>query len=329
VTASHARKPSPGPSTPAPRSVGRSGDRVLFALCALAGLLVVVTLADIVYQVVNNAQPSISRYRLGFLTNNIWAPNFAKFGAANMIYGTVVSSLFGLVLAGPLGIAIALFLSMMAPPRLRAVIGPLVELLAAVPSIIFGFWGMLILVPFLQTLEPGLHGALGFIPLFGPPQTTGFSLFAAGIVLTLMMLPIISSLCRDLFLTVPQELRDGAEALGATRWEVVRGIVLPSTLPGITAALVLGLGRALGEAIAVSLVIGDFDATNASFFRPAETLGEKIAIQFQSPVSAIHLASLFYCGLILLVIGFLTSTAARLIAGRFDVQRSYARAVAM
>jgi phosphate transport system permease protein len=164
--------------------------------------------------------------------------------------------------------------------------------------------------------------------LFGPPQTTGLSLFTAGIVLTLMMLPIIASLCRDLFLTVPQELRDGAEALGATRWEVIRGIVLPSTISGVSAALVLGLGRALGEAIAVSLVIGDADFAHVSLFDPGETLAAKIAIQFPAPVSNLHLAAMFYAGLVLLVIGLITSLSARAIAGRFDVQRGYARAVA-
>lgn len=295
-------------------------------MCALAGVIVVATLVDIGYQIVSNAGPSISRAGLGFLTHADWAPNFRRFGAANLIYGTVVSSLFALLLAGPLGIAIALFLSLIASPRVSAVIGPLVELLAAVPSIILGFWGLLVLAPFIRTLEPTVHSVLGFIPLFGSPQTTGLSMFTAGIVLTLMMLPIIASLCRDLFLTVPRDLRDGAEALGATRWEVIRGIVLPSTISGVSAALVLGLGRALGEAIAVSLVIGDIDNAPTSLFQGGETLAEKIATQFPSPVSTLHVASLFYAGLVLLVIGLMTSLAARAISGRFDVQRAYGRA---
>ncbi|HEY2006129.1 MAG TPA: phosphate ABC transporter permease subunit PstC [Solirubrobacteraceae bacterium] len=329
ATVSRSRRPRPGPRTGASGApAGRTGDRVLRTLCAAAGVLVVATLVYIGYQVASSASPAVSRLGLSFLTVGDWAPNFGRFGAANLVYGTVVTSLFGLLLAGPLGIAIALFLSLIAPPRVRAVIGPLVELLAAVPSIIFGFWGFLVLAPFIQKQEPSLHSALGFIPLFGPPQTTGLSLFTAGIVLTLMMLPIIASLCRDLFLTVPQELRDGAEALGATRWEVIRGIVLPSTISGVSAALVLGLGRALGEAIAVSLVIGDADFAHVSLFDPGETLAAKIAIQFPAPVSNLHLAAMFYAGLVLLVIGLITSLSARAIAGRFDVQRGYARAVA-
>ena len=300
------------------------GDRVLFGLCAAAGLVIVVTLADVAYELVHNASPALSRYGLGFLTHTTWAPNFERFGALDLIYGTLVTSLFALVLAGPLGIAIAIYLSMMAPRRVRAVVGPLVEMLAAIPSIILGFWGVYVLSPFLQKIEPGVHDVLGFIPLFGPPQTVGLSLFAAGIVLTLMMLPIVSALCRDVFLTVPRELKDGAEALGATRWEVIRGIVLPSSVSGVTAALVLGLGRALGEAIAVSLVIGDVTAHHISLFEPGETLAGRIANQFPNPVNAPHIAAMFYAGLILLVMGLMTSLGARAIAGRFDVERAYA-----
>jgi phosphate transport system permease protein len=242
-----------------------------------------------------------------------------------MIYGTAVSSAMALAIATPLGIAIAIYLAMIAPAAVRRIVGPLVEMLAAVPSIIFGLWGVLVLAPFIQHLEPGLHSALGFIPLFGAPQTTGISVFTAGIVLSLMILPIISSLSRDLFLTVPRELTEGAEALGATRWEIIRGIVLPTTVSGVTAATVLGLGRALGEAIAVSLVIGDANGIHASLFQPGATLAERIANQFQSPVNSLHLASMFYAGLILLVIGLMTSLGARAIAGRFDVQRALAR----
>jgi phosphate transport system permease protein len=224
-----------------------------------------------------------------------------------------------IVLATPLGIAIGLYLSMIAPARLRAVVGPLVEMLAAVPSIIYGFWGLVVLVPFVDKLEPGLHSALGFIPLFGPASPVGISVFAAGLVLTVMILPIISALSRDLFLTVPSELKEGAEALGATRWEVIRGIVLPTTISGCTAAVVLGLGRALGEAIAVAFVIGDGPGANTSLFATGSTLAERIANQFQGAVNPLHQAAMFYAGLVLVIIGMLTSVAARAIAGRFDV----------
>jgi phosphate transport system permease protein len=308
-----------GPAARRPRSAGKVGDRVMYGLCALAGLLVVLTLADVIYQLVNNGTPAINKFGLGFLWHTRWAPNFSVEGVGALIYGTAVTSLMALVLATPLGIGIGLYLSMMAPTRVRAVVGPLVEMLAAVPSIIYGFWGLVVLVPFINHLEPGLHSALGFIPLFGTPSTTGISVFAAGIVLTVMILPIISALSRDLFLTVPRELKDGAEALGATRWEVIRGIILPSTASGVGAAVVLGLGRALGEAIAVSFVIGDVTAIHASIFEPGSTFAETIANQFPSPVNAMHTAAMFYAGLVLVVISLLTSLAARGIAGRFDV----------
>ena len=247
----------------------------MFGLCALAGLLVVVTLVDVVYQLVVNAQPAISKFGLGFIGHTDWKPGFHIEGAGALIYGTVVSSLMAIVLATPLGIAIGLFLSMMAPVRVRAVVGPLVEMLAAVPSIIYGFWGLVVLVPFVDKLEPGLHSVLGFIPLFGTPSPIGISFFAAGLVLTVMILPIISALSRDLFLTVPTELKDGAAALGATQWEIIRGIVLPTTVSGVSAAVVLGLGRALGEAIAVSFVIGSVTRTQASLFAPGSTLASR------------------------------------------------------
>jgi phosphate transport system permease protein len=294
----------------------------MFVLCAAAGLLLVLVLADIVYQVAHNAQPAISRFGLGFLGHATWRPNVNLEGAGALIYGTVVSSGIALVLATPLGIAIGLFLSMMAPPRVRTLVGPLVEMLAAVPSIIYGFWGLVVLVPFVDHLEPGLHSALGFIPLFGRPATIGIGVLSASIVLTVMILPIISALSRDLFLTVPRELTDGAAALGATRWEVIRGIVLPSTASGVGAAVILGLGRALGEAIAVSFVIGDVNAVHVNVFEPGSTLAERIANQFQGALNNLHIAAMFYAGLILVVIGMITSIAARTIASRFDVNRA-------
>jgi len=215
---------------------------------------------------------------------------------------------------------------MMAPPAIRATVGPLVEMLAAIPSVIVGLWGVAVLAPFAATtLEPLFHNVLGFIPLFGEPQTTGLSIFTAGVGLTVMVLPIVAALSRDLFLTVPDELKDGAAALGATRWEIIRGVVLPTTVSGVAAATVLGLGRALGEAIAVTQMIGDGAGIHASLFLPGNSLASRIATEFTSPESKLHIPSLFYLALILLVIGVATSLLARRIASRFDVQRVLAR----
>ena len=306
---------------------------MLFVFCAAAAALGVITLGGVVYEVIHGASPSISKFGLGFLGHQTWKPNaapaglslaarstFEQFGAASMIYGTAVTSLLAIAIATPLGIAIALYLSMMAPPPVRAVVGPLVEMLAAVPSIIMGLWGFLVLAPFIYSIEPGLHSALGFIPLFGRPGQTGLSVFTAGIVLTVMILPIIAALSRDLFLTVPRELKDGAAALGATRWEIIRGIMLPSTASGVAAATVLALGRALGEAIAVSMVIGDLTQIHPNAFLPGTSLASLIATDFQTPESSLHIPSLYFLALILLVMGLLASLASRAIGRRFDVQ---------
>jgi phosphate transport system permease protein len=307
---------------------GAPGDRVLFALCALAGLLAVGILVEVLYQVIDGARPAISHFGLPFLVHSAWSPNFGIFGAAAAIFGTVLSAFMALALATPLGIAIGLYLSKMAPPGVRAVVGPLVEMLAAIPSVIVGFWGVIVVAPFAAAhLEPALHSAFGFIPIFGAPQTTGLSVFTAGLVLTMMILPIISALSRDLFLTVPRELEDGAAALGATRWEVIRGIILPSTASGVAAAAVLGLGRALGEAIAVTQTIGDGPGQiQANVFLPGNTLASRIATEFQGGFqNKLDGPSIFYLALVLLVIGLVASLLARTIAGRFDVQRTLAR----
>jgi phosphate transport system permease protein len=299
---------------------------VLNGLSAAAGVLTVLVLVEVIYEVVSGASPAISRLGLGFVGHSTWAPNFGQYGAAAAIYGTLLSSLMALSLAAPLGIAIGLYLSMMAPPPVRAVVGPLVEMLAAIPSVIVGFWGVAVLAPFVaKTLEPGLHSVLGFIPLFGTPQTTGLSVFTAGLGLTFMVLPIIAALSRDLFLTVPKELTDGAAALGATRWEIIRGVVLPTTVSGVAAATVLGLGRALGEAIAVTQMIGDGSGIHSSLFLPGISLASRVANEFNNQQTKLLVPALFYLALILLVIGLMTSLLARRIAGRFDVQRALAR----
>jgi phosphate transport system permease protein len=308
------------------RSADRVWDGVLYGLCMLASVLAVVVIGAIAYKVISGASESLSRFGLGFLVHSTWKPNFGSFGAAPFLFGTAVTSFTALLLSVPIGISIGLYLSMVAPQRLRRVIGPLVEMLAAIPSVILGFWGIIVLAPFLQAhLEPFLHGALGFLPLFGEPATTGSGLFNASLILTIMVVPIIASISRDLFLTVPRELQDGATALGATRWEVLRGVVLPSAASGVAAAAFLGLGRALGEAIAVTQVIGAGSSINASLFQTGDTLASRIANQYGGATTKLHVASLFYLGLILLVIELLVNIAAQLIARRFDVQRVSAR----
>lgn len=289
---------------------------MLYGLCAVAGMITVVIIAAVAYQVISGASPAISRFGLGFLWHTTWEPNLYRFGAGEMLFATLVTSFMALLLATPLGIAIGLFLSMLAPRGVRTVIGPLVEMLAAIPSVILGLWGVIVLAPLVQRVEPALNSALGFIPLFGSPQTTGLSVFTAGLILTIMVVPIVASLSRDLFLAVPRELQEGAAALGATRWEVIRGVVLPTTSSGVVAAALLGLGRALGEAVAVASVIGGGGTIQASMFQPGTTFAARIIDEFGSLDNKLHLAALFYCALILLVIGVLTNLAAQFIGGR-------------
>jgi phosphate transport system permease protein len=302
------------------------GDGLLYGLCLAAALLAVATIVLIGYQVVHGASPAISKYGVGFLTDTAWQPNFGEFGAGSLIFGTAVTSFFALLLGAPIAISIGLYLSLLAPSGVRGVIAPLVEMLAAIPSVILGFWGVLVLAPFVhERLEPWLHDTLGFIPIFGAPETTGASVFTASLILTIMVVPIIASISRDLFLAVPRDVQDGASALGATRWEVVRGVVLPSTASGVVAASLLGLGRALGEAIAVAQVIGAGSEIQASLFRTGDTLAARIANQFPGALTEMHKASLFYLGVILLVIGLASNLAAQWIGRRFGYREAPAR----
>jgi phosphate transport system permease protein len=306
------------------RTLDRFGDGLLAGICGLSGVVAIAVLMLIGYEVLHGADPAISRYGAGFPLDTIWKPNppFEQFGAGVVLYGTLVTSFVALMLGAPIAIAIGLFLSLLAPRSVRVVISPLVEMLAAIPSVILGFWGLLVLAPFVQEhIEPVLHDRLGFIPLFGPPQTTGASLFTASLILTIMVVPIIAAISRDLFLSVPRELQDGAEALGATRWEVVRGVVLPSTGSGVVAASLLGLGRALGEAIAVAQVIGAGTEIHASLFRTGDTLAARIANQFPGAITQMHQASLYYLGVILLVIGLLANLGAEFIGRRFGIAK--------
>jgi phosphate transport system permease protein len=297
----------------------RIGDLALQALTLAAALGIVVLLLAIIYKVLHLAHAAWSAYGLHFLTVRDWDPVHKVFGALPFIYGTAISSLIALVIATPLAIAIALYLSELAPKGVRGVIGSLVEMLAAIPSVVLGLWGILILGPFLSHhFEPWLHHHLGFVGIFGAPEATGTGLFTAGLILTIMIVPIIASICRELFMQVPSELEEGALALGTTRWEMVRGVTLPATRSGIAAAVILGLGRALGEAIAVTQVIGGGTHITSSIFGPSDTLASKIAASYQGAASGLEQSSLLYLAAILLVIGLIVNVIAQVIVRVFD-----------
>jgi phosphate transport system permease protein len=295
----------------------RFGDVSLQAVAGAAAAAATLLVFLIAYKVVRGAQPAIVRYGIHFVTRVAWDPVKNVYGAGSFLFGTAVTSLVALAIAAPLAIGIALFLTELAPRRLRAPVTALVETLAAIPSVVIGLWGILVLGPILRDhVEPALHGALGFIPLFGAPSTTGSSIFTAVVVLTIMILPIVASISRELFLGVPRDLKEGALALGTTRWEMVRGVVFPYARGGVAAALILGLGRAVGEAIAVTQVIGGGVGIHWNLFATGDTLASKIAASYQGAQSNIQLSSLVYLGLILLVFSLVMNASAQVIVRR-------------
>ncbi|MBS1882148.1 MAG: phosphate ABC transporter permease subunit PstC [Actinobacteria bacterium] len=296
----------------------RVGDLSLRLICAGAAVLAAIVLILIAKEVIEGAQPAFSKYGFSFVTHQEWAPPLEKFGGRGLIFGTLITSAMALFIGAPVAISIAVFLALLAPAGIRNVISPLVEMLAAIPSVILGFWGLLILGPVLaNTVEPFLHNTFGFIPIFGAPQTTGASIFNAGLILTIMVIPIIASVSRDLFMAVPRDLQDGAAALGSTRWEVIRGVILPTCLSGIIAACLLGLGRALGEAIAVAQVVGGGTESHISLFKTGGTMASLIALQFPSAISELHFGSLYYLAALLLVIGVASNLLASWVGHRF------------
>ena len=309
-----AETPAPPPSFRRRRPrFGDAGLRILAGAAAIGALLLVGLL---VYKVTEEAWPSISEFGLAFLWGKEWNAVTGEFGALYLIWGTAFSSLVAIAIAAPVAIAIGLFLSELAPRRLRGPVGALVELLAAIPSVVLGLWGILVMGPFLeQHVEPFLIDHFGWIPLFsGTPSNVG--LLPACLVLTIMIVPIVSSICRELFDSVPSELKAGSLALGSTRWEMMRGVAIPQVSGGIVAAVILGLARAMGEAIAVSLTIGGTARTGWSLFGSADTLASRIANQYQGAATALQTSSIAYLATILLVLSLGANLTAALIVRR-------------
>ncbi len=303
------------------RALDRIGDRGLLALTALAAFLAVAVIAAIIEQVAQVAWPAISHWGIAFVWHSTWNPVTDVYGARWYIIGTLITAFGALLIAAPLSIAIGLFLSELAPPAIRGPIGSLVDMLAAVPSVVIGLWGIYVLLPFCYNdLEPWLHSWFGFIPIFGQPGTDG--MFPAMLVLAIMATPITSSICRELFVSVPEDLEEAAIGLGATRWETVKGVIVPQVKGGVVAATILGLGRALGEAIAVTQVIGNGVPIRLNIFQPGVTLASQLANQYSSSISPLFTSSLLYLALILLVITFAANVTAQRIVHRFDRQRT-------
>ncbi len=310
------------PETDLRRQGIRLGDIAFKGIAIAAALAVIALLALIAWKVFDLAWPAIQEFGLSFVWTEAWDPVTEQFGALIFIYGTVVTSLIALVIATPLSIAIALFLSEIAPRRLAAPIATMVELLAAIPSVVLGLWGILIFGPWVRDhLEPWIQDTpLGLLPVFsGTPSQAG--ILPAALVLTIMIIPITSAICRELFIRVPKELTDGALALGSTRWEAIRGVVFTYAAPGIAAAVLLGLGRAFGEAIAVNQTIGNRNAIPTSWFEPGDSLGSKVASEYVGATSVQQASSILYLAAILMVISLATNIVAQFIVVRFERAR--------
>jgi phosphate transport system permease protein len=292
------------------------GDRLFRLTTALFAAGAVLTLAAMAIQMTRASALSIERFGLGFLLGSEWDPVRERFGALPFIWGTLVSSLLALAIAVPVSLGVAVYLAELAPRWIRRPLGFVVELLAAIPSVVYGLWGIFVLAPWLrESVEPALARALGVLPLFrGTPR--GIGMLAGGLILAIMILPTIAAVSRDVMRAVPNTLREGALALGATRWETVRAAVLPHARSGIAGAVILGLGRALGETMAVTMVIGNRAEISASLLAPAYTMASVIANEYTEAASDLYLAALSEIGLLLFAVTLLLNILARLLIWR-------------
>jgi phosphate transport system permease protein len=291
----------------------RRNDKLAFIASLISGLIIIAMLAGILQQLVVLSIPAMQRFGFGFLTGTVWDPVHQNFGALPFIYGTLVSSAIALLIATPFGIGTALFLTELAPRRLRSIIAFVVDMLAAIPSVVYGLWGIFVLAPFVQsTLAPLLEQYLGFLPMFRGPNV-GVSMITAGLILAIMVVPYITAIAREVLMTTPADLKAASLALGATKWETIWKVVLPYSRVGIGAGVVLALGRALGETMAVTMVIGNTPEISASILRPADSMASVIANNFREADTAIYLSALVAVGLVLFIVALFINLAARVL----------------
>jgi phosphate transport system permease protein len=297
-------------------------DIIFYGLTRAAAIGVLLLLGGVIVSLIDGSVPALRAFGLNFLFEQSWNPVTERFGALAPIYGTLVTSFIAMLIAVPVGLLIAVFLTELCPPWLRRPIGIAVELLAGIPSIIYGIWGLFIFAPFLQeTLQPFLIGVFGNIPVLsalfaGPPY--GIGMLTAGLILAIMVLPFITSISRDVFDAVPPVLKEAAYGLGCTTWEVVRYVVLPYTRVGVIGGVMLGLGRALGETMAVTFVIGNAHRVSTSLLAPGTTISATIANEFTEAVGDLYTSSLIALGLILFVITFIVLAIARYMLLRIE-----------
>jgi phosphate transport system permease protein len=300
----------------------RRSDDIFRYLTRVAALGVLALLGGVIVALIQGAAPAFQAFGLEFLFSQSWNPVTEKFGALAPIYGTIVTSIIAMAIAVPVGLLIAVFLTELCPQWLRRPIGTAIELLAGIPSIIYGIWGLFVFAPFLQgTLQPFLITVFGNIPVLstlfeGPPY--GIGVLTAGLILAIMVLPFITSISRDVFDAVPVVLKEAAYGMGCTTWEVVRHVVLPYARVGVIGGVMLGLGRALGETMAVTFVIGNAHKISASVLAPGTTISATIANEFTEAVGDLYTASLIALGLILFIITFIVLAAARYMLLRIE-----------
>jgi phosphate transport system permease protein len=310
--------------TPAPvigerRRIGGFGDKLFAGLCLGAGMLVLLTLGGIIITLFIGGLPAFAHFGLDFLISTRWDPveGREEFGAFISVFGTLVTSVLAILFAVPVAFGIAYFLTELAPQWMRRPVGTAIELLAAVPSIIYGMWGLFVLVPFVQqNIQMTFGETLGELPVVGfllaSNSFAGTSLFSASLVLAIMILPFIAATMRDVFEQVPPVYKESAYGLGATRWEVVRGVVIPYTRISVVGGIMLGLGRALGETMAVTFVIGNANRMPSSVFDPATTIASVIAMEFpESLAGSLQQSALFAIGFLLFVISFIVLATSR------------------
>jgi len=297
-------------------------DRIFHQVTRAAAIIVLVILGGVIVSLIHGSLPAIQAFGLGFLFSQAWNPVTDNFGALPAIYGTIVTSIIAMLIAVPVGLGVATFLTELCPYSLRRPIGVAIELLAGIPSIIYGIWGLFVLAPFVQTyVQPGLISLFADVPalssLFaGPPY--GIGMLTAGFILAIMVLPFIASIARDVFETVPPVLKEAATGIGCTTWEMIRYVVMPYTRVGVIGGVMLGLGRALGETMAVTFVIGNAHKVSPSLLAPGTTISATIANEFTEAVGDLYTSALIELGLILFVITFIVLAIARYMLMRIE-----------
>src|SRR5450759_671673 len=291
--------------------IGNRGDQVFRWVVTALAVSILALVALIVFKMVDGSMLSISTFGPGFLSGTTWDPVFRHFGALPFIFGTLVTSLLALLIGGPIALGAGIYLAELSPGWLRTPLSFLVELLAAIPSVVYGLWGIFVLAPILSSMvEPFLANTLGFLPLF-PALPYGVGMLAGGLILAIMIIPTIAAVSRDVMSAVPNSQREALLALGGTQWEVIKLAVLPYARSGILGAVILGLGRALGETMAVTMLIGNRPEISASLFAPSYTMASVIANEFSEATSDMHVSALMAVGAVLFIITLIVNAVAR------------------